>query len=216
MGFSNTFIAGFTFIYTLGTVGEAGFVQLNRQDLVGFSSETVLSYYTLLGYGGWINGSLGQPHPDYFTALLWKQLVGLKVLSSSYNSTDESIAMGWDSHIWCGVTPDSVVLTYFNMLSTNVTILFPATLNTSTRTEFFLTSTETVFNNKDTSTVPPNSLTNDAIFLNGNQLYTNEDGTLPQFPILGRKVTGSSVAVAPPWSYGFIVLDSASPLPGCI
>ena len=34
-GLSNAFVAGFTFIYELGIVGEAGFSQLNRQDLVG-------------------------------------------------------------------------------------------------------------------------------------------------------------------------------------
>ena len=53
---------------------------------------------------------------DYFTALLWKQLVGQRVLSSNYSSSDAKTMRSWDSHVWCSSASDgSVVISYINM-----------------------------------------------------------------------------------------------------
>ncbi len=54
-GLSNRFIAGFIFLYELGSVGESHIVQMNRQDLIGFSDESSPSNYAVLGSPGWIN-----------------------------------------------------------------------------------------------------------------------------------------------------------------
>lgn len=68
IGLSDRFIAGFYWLHALGMVGEAGFQQVNRQDLVGYSFTARPSQYALVGQPGWVNGAgLLQPHPDYFT-----------------------------------------------------------------------------------------------------------------------------------------------------
>jgi len=89
-GLSNTYVSGFTFILELGTLGELGVAQINRQDIAGFSSATGPSNYALLGPPGWHGAGvpIGQPHPDYWIAILWKQLIGTRVLNSSVSSPD--------------------------------------------------------------------------------------------------------------------------------
>lgn len=81
---SNTFAAGFFFVDMIGRVAEAGFWQAYRQDLVGFSGIGFGSSYALAGDPGWFSlaasGPL-EPNPDYFTALLWRTLVGSVLFS---------------------------------------------------------------------------------------------------------------------------------------
>lgn len=98
-GLSNTFVTGFFFVDAIGMVAKAGYWQAYRQDLVGFSGIGVGSSYALAGEAGWqsepMSGPL-RPNPDWFTALLWRTLMGPVLLQSSVgnsvNSADDASA----------------------------------------------------------------------------------------------------------------------------
>ena len=203
--YSNTFVSGFTWMYELGAVAEAGFTQLNRQDFVGFSSETEPSQYALVGHG-WSHGPLSNPHPDYFTSVLWKQLVGSRVLRSNYAAPNAS---EWDSHVWCGREAGTLVISYFSMSSAPIEIRLPQLGNAyiAPRSEFWLTSTATAASRMHGPYVGrPSTLTDDAMYLNGELMTLNADGSLPVAPIPGRVVSNATEPiVAPPWSYGFVL-----------
>jgi hypothetical protein len=202
-GLSNRFVAGFTFWFELGTYAELGVAQINRQDLAGFSSETEPSNYVLLGPPGWASGDLGDPHPDYFSALLFKQLVGRSVLQSGFSSDAANASEFVDVHIFCAAGGGGgVVLTYFNMGPSEVEFDLPQLGAARVpREEFLLTS----------SASPDGAnITADEIFLNGERMTANSDGTLPVWPIRGHDVAGPEAAfVAPPWSYGAVHFPSA-------
>jgi heparanase 1 len=119
VGYSDRFISGFYFVNLLGLVGEAGWNQVNRQDLAGMSFTAAGSQYTLFGPPGWTNGSglvsATSPHPDYFTALLWTRLMGKTVLNNSVTGG----ALGeFAAHAWCaadtapGATSGALTLAY--------------------------------------------------------------------------------------------------------
>jgi heparanase 1 len=211
-GLSNRFIAGFTLFYELGTYAELGVAQMNRQDLAGFSSETEPSNYGLLGPPGWFSGPLGQPHPDYFSLLLFKQLVGQRVLSSAFSAA-ANLSTVWDSHVFCAASGGgAVALTFFNMAGDALVLTVPQLAAAQApREEFILTSSATPEAPLSGGVSDwPASLTADAIFLNGVLMATNADGTLPQWPVPGRVVTDPGEAIAvPPWSYGLIVFRDA-------
>jgi hypothetical protein len=225
---SNVFVSGFTFIYELGSVGESpNFVQLNRQDLAGFSSQSEPSNYGLIGSPGWKSGDILPPHPDYFTALLFKYLVSTVVMNSSYASMDDpvGIELGVDIHAWCGrIGGGIVILTYFNLLSHSVNISLPTSATSNRRNEYILTATSSSssfnFDQRDmesgVSSPPPPELYQNNIYLNGELLSVNDDGTLPTWPFPGRPMPADShPIIVPAYSYGFIELLDAGAAGAC-
>ena len=173
---------------------------MNRQDLAGWSSEGGPSYYALLGQPGWSSGPIS-PHPDYFTALLWKQLVGTLVLQSKLVGGDPTVDATVDAHVWCG-TGGAPVVTYFNANVAAVALALPSGVPAAPRVEFVLTSGAAGFD--------PAALTGDAIFLNGAPLAADAAGALsPPFPFPGRHVAAGGLTL-PPLSYGFFVLEGAA------
>ena len=210
---SNVFVAGFTFMYELGVVGERGFSQLNRQDLAGFSSEGEGSNYALLGKAGWASGPMGQPHPDYFTALLFKHLASPVVLNSSFSSADDpvSVPKSFDAHVWCARTGSGVaVLTFTNLVGHTVNVTLPQSATSTRRNEFVLTSVSAPVN----SATPPASLYANDVYLNGELLATDSTGALPDDIYIGKMVLNGPISV-PPWSYGLIVLLDAGATGAC-
>lgn len=211
-GLSNRFIAGFTFMLELGTLGELGVSQVNRQDIAGFSSETGPSSYALLGPPGWDGPGMITPHPDYWVAILWKQLVGQSVLASSsavaatstWNSEPPLDSSTLDIHVWCAASSGSnVVVTWFNMGSEPVTLTLPPGLPTAPRMEYTLSS-------------PDGNLTSDQVLLNGAWLVTRADGTIPEFPLPGNEVgKGGGEPSLEPLSFGFFVFTGFS-APACV
>jgi membrane-associated protein len=145
----------------------AGVAQMNRQDLAGFSSETEPSNYGLLGPPGWFSGPLGQPHPDYFSLLLFKQLVGQRVLSSAFSAA-ANLSTVWDSHVFCAASGGgAVALTFFNMAGDALVLTVPQLAAAQApREEFILTSSATPEAPLSGGVSDwPASLTADAIFL---------------------------------------------------
>ena len=201
-GLSNRFVAGFTFMLELGTLGELGVAQVNRQDIAGFSSQMGPSNYALLGPPGWHGAGvpLGQPHPDYWVALLWKQLVGTRVLSSALQADDGNTSQV-DAHVWCSTSLGRAVITYFAMeVPEGTQLALPLGLPPAPRTEFILTS--------------PAGLYADSVQLNGAVLEALETGELPAWPVPGKSVPEGGI-VLPPFSFGFLMLDAAD-APACL
>lgn len=211
VGFSDRFVSGFYWLPLLGIVGEAGWHQVNRQDLVGMSFTSTGSNYALVGPPGWTSGDdllVGDdsPNADYFITLLWKRLMGRGVLSSVLVSGDTEQRA--TAHVWCaaasaGAPPGAVALAFTNGHFEPVAVALSAGVDTPSwpprsRIEYVLTADPAA-----------GGLTGHGALLNGARMRVEDDGSL--FPGWGegRRVDGPAPLVVPPLSYGFVVFPDA-------
>ena len=198
-GLSNRFVSGFWFIHALGLAAEMGVSRVTRQDLAGWSFTSGVSHYTLAGPPGWENEQRDgppMPHPDYFVALLWRQLVGARVLSASLNAS-VSVNSSFAAHTFCAAAgaPGAVVLAYMNLAAAPLALALGGALPAAPRVEFVLES-------------PSGNLTADALLLNGAPLTVDARGRLAAQPVPGKAVAAGGIVI-PPQSYGFVVLSAA-------
>lgn len=201
---SNRFVAGFTFLHTLGAAAEARIAQVNRQDLAGWSSATTPSAYALLGPPGWMAGALA-PHPDYFVALLFKQLVARAVLASALHG-DAGARADVGVHAWCATAaPGALALTFTNVRGEATALDLPPALAALARDDYILTAAPGGGGN----------LTSDVALLNGLPLAARPDGTLAVYPLPGQTSPPAQTVTLPPFSLGFIVLPAAR-APACM
>jgi heparanase 1 len=225
VGYSDRFISGFYWLNILGLVAESSFQQINRQDLAGMSFTASGSQYTLFGPPGWVNGSGlvdgTSPHPDYFTSLLFRRLMGSQVLASTVTP---SAAGSFAAHVWCaaptapGAGPGAVTVAFINAATTPASFQVVgadgAAYAKSPRSEFVLTG---------------DKLTDSVMYLNApagalskleraaTRLRVNKDGSLPDSLVMptGRLVSDAATQLlVPPLSYGFMVLPAAN-APAC-
>jgi len=199
-GICNRFIDGFYFIHVLTAAAETGCHILHRQDVVGWSFTGLGSGYTLSGPPGWVNASLDgelNPHPDWFTMVLFKQLVGFMPLGDVVLSGNGAEIDDLDPHVWCGSKKGTVVFVYANTHGSEIHLTSVSGLMLTPRTEYFLTAPE---------------LTADEIHLNGKKMTVGNDAMLPEYPIPGNQATTTPL-VLPANSYGFVVFSGN--LPGC-
>jgi len=199
-GLCNRFIDGYYWIHALTGAAESGCHILHRQDVVGYSFTGLASGYTLAGPPGWVNSSFGElsPHPDWFTTVLFKQLVGLMPLGNVSLSGDAGEINDLDPHVWCGSKKGSVVFIYSNGHATDIHLTSVSGLMLSPRTEYFLTAP---------------SMTADEIYLNGKKMTVGKDAMLPEYPIPGSLATTTPI-VLPGSSYGFVEFSSTN-VPAC-
>ena len=199
-GLSNRFVSGFWFLHALGLAGRYGIHRVTRQDLVGWSFTSGVSHYPLAGVPGWRNRTLDgipTPHPDYYTAVLWRQLVGSRVLSVDMTTTaavNETFAV----HAWCATKQASaagaVVLVYINMAEEAVELSVSG-VQATPRVEFILTA-------------PGGNLTADAVLLNGERWGVDAQGNLPVQPVPGKRIAAGGAGISlPGGSYGFLTFD---------
>jgi hypothetical protein len=198
-GVCNRFIDGFYWIHVLTAAAETGCHILHRQDVVGYSFPGMGSGYTLCGPPGWVNSSLGElnPHPDWYTMVLFKQLVGHMPLGNVTLSGTTAEINDVDPHVWCGSKKGTVVLVYSNAHPEDIKLTSVSGLNLSPRVEYMLTA---------------QNMTDDVIYLNGKQMTVGTNAMLPEYPIPGRSATTAPL-VLPKNSYGFVVFNGN--LPGC-
>ncbi len=208
-GLSNRFVAGFYFVDMLGELGAMGVHQVYRQDLVGFSGIGGGSSYALLGPPGWHDRASGgrlTPNPDYFTAVLWRSLVGARRLAVA-DDAGAAPSRGPTLHAACAVG-GGVVVAFGNPTAAAVelTLRFEAgevgeseaeaDESSSTLELYVLTGN--------------GSLTSPHVWLNGVRL---EDASSPLTPVTRAAGGGAPVAL-PAFSYGFVV-DRGAPAPAC-
>lgn len=190
-------MSGFFWIDQLGRVSRLGLNKIYRQDLVGWSGATATSNYALAGQPGWVDGSnlLTNVHPDYYITLLWKQLMGPRVLdvaTPSYNFADLRV------YASCGRSA-TLALAVVNLgaADASVALNFPGSAWAPTaRSDWLLSSS------------PPGrpaNLTSNTVYLNGAPLTFASK--LAGTPHPGPGLTSITV---PAHTYGFVELTGPS------
>lgn len=202
---TDRFVAGFCWMNTLITVGRSGFDRVHRQDIAGWSFAFGESHYQLVGPPGWVVGSqLLTPHPDYWTTLLWRQLVGYSVLSTNVTGGAQSLLDSVDLSMWCAAPNTSpygagTIVMAFTVMSvdTDVTLTLPVALQSVAMSQYYLSA-------------PNDDLQSDDILLNGQALQLGAGGALLEYPIKGKVVAAGSPLVLAKLSYGFIAFDATA------
>lgn len=203
---TDRFLAGWAWLNTLNVVGAAGFSRVHRQDIAGWSFAFGTSNYMLLGPPGWTNGSndLLTPHPDYYTTILFKQLVGSVVLETNQSGADQTDA-AFAGQFWCGREPNTVVLVLTNLGQADIQLTLPGNLAGASREDYMLTATASGTTMAD--------LQSDSVFLNGALLTVDNSGKLPVYPFPGKELESGAPLSVPALSYGFVKFYTS--VPGC-
>jgi len=209
---SDRFLDGFYWMTVMGWPGENGLTQINRQDVAGWSFLGLQSHYMLAGPPGWTHGSAElRPHPDWYSTVLWKQLMGNTVLNFKVGG-DADIQSMVTIHAWC--TPPkfakagSITISYVVGSANSYTLNVPTLASLTPRIEFTLTSSAQEYESPREGAALPQSLFDDAIYLNGKLMTVDAMGKLPQYPIQGKTVNASAPVLLP-YSYGYIVFPDA-------
>ena len=182
-------------------------------DFLGWSGIGDVSYYTLTGDPGWSgsyyvdeSGNIVEPqelipNPDFFTSVLWKNIMGTVVLDLQYGPFSNPMVKGISLHAHCATAlaagvPGAISLAFANTNTEDINIddMIAKNLGSagcSPRIEYFLTSGD------DTD------LASRSVRLNGADEVLNAASDLT-----GRLVT-SGPLILPSFSYGFIVFPEA-------
>mmetsp|Transcript_11409 Transcript_11409/g.12525 ORF Transcript_11409/g.12525 Transcript_11409/m.12525 type:complete len:475 (-) Transcript_11409:107-1531(-) len=174
---TNTFSSGFYYLNALGALASNGHTGFCRQTLVG-------GWYELL------NKTTFEPNPDYYTAYLWKHLMGDNVLSVTYNTSQ-------DVRIYAHCSSDGngqVALAIINLSETETFEFHIEGVEAFTpRVEYWFGA-------------PGGNIRSKKTMLNG-KILEFKDGKLPD--LSGHKSSDAIPIVANPSSYGFAVLLDA-------
>jgi hypothetical protein len=212
-GIGQSFVSALNYVALLRQCAVNGHGMVGRQALFGWAFLGRVASYALLGPPGWVSGpGLLPPHPDYFAHVLWRQIVGSVVLTNSLPTPIKS--QTW-MNFWCPPAGEAGLVAVFANGHT-----FPVKLSpmlpgarlapAAPRLEWILTSTSEAYANiSAVYSDYPASLLNDFIFLNGQLMVINSDGTLPQNPIAGALIASGDIVV-PAFSFGFFKLLDAS------
>jgi heparanase 1 len=184
---TNTFLSGFWYLDALSSVAAADQKAFCRQTLIGGNYEL-------------LDKNTTEPYPDYYTALLFKRLMGQKILSVKVDSTIQQWIRAYAS---C-TAPDveeveegAVTLAFLNINNSTSFNLTIANVSESMadREEFHL------------STGEGGNLRSHTMKLNGNLLQLQDD-KLP--PLSGQIVSGSAPLTIQPLTYGYAVLKNVN------
>ncbi|XP_065844857.1 uncharacterized protein [Oscarella lobularis] len=180
-GATNTFLSGFWYMNALGTTATHGHTALCRQALVGGNYEL-------------LNKTTFMPNPDYYTALLYRRLMGQKMLEVTVSS---NINDSFAAYAACANqgSPGEIVVAFLNLNTTESIEISLTGIASGPREEFHLTTGE------------EGNYRSQEMLLNGNLLQI-KDGKLPN--LSGMNVTGDTPLVAQPMSYGFALYKSAA------
>lgn len=178
-GVTDRYVDGVWWMDQLGALAQAGVTSQNRQSLLG-ASYGVLDYNTY------------EPNPSYFAALLWKRLMGRKVLNTT--ASTQHVSVRAYAHCHPRFDNGTVSLLLVNTAKQNVDVVLDRSLGGSAR--FLLEAAS------------PSS--RDVTLNKGPALKLAPDGSLP--PELGShgswKTAGEQLTMEP-LSYGFVVLTEA-------
>lgn len=174
---SNRYVTGFWWLDQLGQVAQRGQRRVLRQALTG-------GHYSL------VRDDDLEPHPDYFTSVLWKRLMGQQVLTPVADEARDML------RAYAHCSPQGGVTFALINLSADEPIIvgFDAPLG-ATREVYHLTADE---------------LLSPTVQLNGVVLQVEPDGTLPPM----EPVVHTQAVTLAPRSYGYVRLPEATcPVP---
>ncbi|XP_064600893.1 heparanase-like [Liolophura sinensis] len=167
-GLSESFIAGFLWLDKLGLSATKGVDMVARQTLLG-------GHYGLLTIQG-------EPLPDYWLSLLFKRLVGRRVLHVTSSDNNRRI------RIYAHCSANDLTFFYQNMQNGEVRLAIPQFSQRS-----YQLYTLTAGGN--------GALTSKTVKLNGHELHMNGD----HLPDLRPTVSTTWPVKVPSYSFGFLV-----------
>jgi heparanase 1 len=183
-GLSDSYESGFWWLDQLGLAARLGHAVVVRQTLAG-SSYGLLREPTL------------DPTPDYFSAVLWRRLVGTRVLD--LRAVDAPAAVRAYAHCARDGAGDAVVIALNLDAELGHTVALDG-LPTGTNEGYLLSAP---------------SLEARELELNGRTLRLGPDDALPPLePVATPRSADGRVMALPPRSYGFAVMRGAA-LPAC-
>jgi heparanase 1 len=173
-GVSDRFVSGFWWLDQLGLLARRGQKRVVRQTLSG-------SDY------GLIDDDTLAPRPDYFTSVLWRRLVGTRVLDATRLGAPMLRAY---AHCARGGPPGAVVLIFVHLDAT----------------AHARVSVPELGDDHDAYVLTGAALDATDVLLNGVPLHVDANGALP--PLAPASGQGSMIEL-PPLSYGFVVFPQA-------
>ena len=180
-GVSDVFAGGFWWLDELGRMARHGEPFVVRQTLSGSSY-------------GLIDDATLTPRPDYWTSVLWRRLMGTKVLAVT-PSSDPLLLMY--AHCTRAGASGSITLAVEN-LDRQTAVSIPL---------------DTLAGEADVYELSSPDVGSAEIDLNGVALQANDDGAPP--PLNPRILTHADTVVFGPATYGFVVLPGAG-APACL
>lgn len=170
-GVTNTFIDSFWYNSQLGSLAVTNHSIMARQALRG-------------GYYEFINCTSGEPHPDFYSAVLWKRLMGTQVYNASVDMNDVLVFAHKSLTIDHSIT---LLILNFNTHSVDLSVKSEWIYSAAARDEYHLTA---------------NNLTSQQLMLNSEPILYSKSGGLP--PLNPQIVPASSVITLSPLSIAFI------------
>ncbi|XP_048746309.2 heparanase-like [Ostrea edulis] len=181
-GLSDAFVAAFMWLDKLGVSAKNNVDVVMRQSLYG-------GKYALL------DAKTTNPNPDYWLTVLYRRLVGNKVLTTSSSRSPD---VRFYTHCSAeGYLPGSVTLYGMNLRSVGVNVTFP---QLDGQLKIYLL------------TAPNQDLKSRFVDLNGVTLEMTSDTSLPQM----IPISGTNPVYMPPFSYVFILADEKTYSKACI
>lgn len=173
-GISDRFVAGFWWLDQLGQMARRGHRLVVRQTLSG-SDYQLIDEETL------------EPNPDYYSSLLFKRLMGTRVLDAGPSEPSRSIRAY--AHCTPGAT-GALTFLVINLERSDPTVVTFEGLEDKRREVYSLTSTD---------------LLSQEIHLNGKLLQVAADGSPPEMQPEKLGPYDPSWFLAPPASFSFVV-----------
>ena len=196
-GVTDAFHSSFWFLDGLGVLAQRGHHTFCRQTLAG-------------GSYGLLNTSTLAPNPDFYALLLWRRLMGQRVLGARA-AVNNGVELGHlRAYAHCTTAVPQLDVTRPVHAAGDVTLLL-INLHASKSYDVQLRTPQPLAG-VDEYVVSSDALSSQATVLNGQGLRAADDGSLP--PLLPRTTAPSERLVVAPHTYGFFVLRGAG-APAC-
>lgn len=192
---TNTYVAGFFWLDKLGVASAMGIHTVCRQDFWGGGYDLISNGY--------------EPTPDYWSAYLFKNLVGNKVLE-----VDGELKSGRYVRTYAFCTRTKSAGSVYDYAQGSITMMI-LNLNNASETVGFEFEGGSVVNNgldRFILTSEPNVLNSAEIYLNGKVMKMESDTSFPNFAPVN---SNDKTVTFPSKSYGFVVIPNAK-APACL
>ncbi|VFQ77170.1 unnamed protein product [Cuscuta campestris] len=203
-GVSNAFVYSFWYLDQLGMSAKYDTKTYCRQSLIG-------------GNYGLLNTTTFMPNPDYYSALLWHQLMGRTVLATSFSGTRKMRA-----YAHCAKQSEGIALLLINLdgeTPVEVSVVYNRTTpNGHVRHRGHHHGHGMSYEREDVEReeyhlrAKDGDLHSQTMVLNGNELAVNSSGQIP--PLQPRLVSSSQPIAVAPYSIVFAHIPNVS-LPAC-